>query len=829
MNVHLITPPRATQADIAEGMKHAHKIMEVDVTRMTAAHAWLQEKNSNYNNEESVRDPIAFKDLPTGTVQHTVGAESSAEGAKDVSTGDQSAGAQTVFTATQSNARSSVIVAEGAEALLKAGKYTHTTSSGQTVVYAATSIYQYWDPQKVSGCYVYEMPFGISGPEIERKKPLSRKAWVIAKLSLSHGAFARHPDFLLQEFTVLRNQSMYGVRSQYLKSNPQLSSNIMSVSEADIAAAAKYQDAVKLAREHRKPTPAKPDDVTAPAQQALFTAELPLNFQYGTQAYAVGHRNMLFSMQTFYGIAHTWSTTTPPDLENLRFYARTGVDPNPSPTPASKAQRIADDPPAVAKTFLDQMEIFIKYFYGWDSRNNCSIKGGGLLGTFLAWAIMIEDQQRQSPHWHTVACNYGLPRTLDELMEWIRSPTFCSDILKFAGKVMDETPGLTIDEVTEYIANKKHIIATHPDSGVICSERNNGVVPPSGSVDFNALGGSGPVKLKDTIVVKGLEKKDAEPTKKWEDDQRPPHNLKCIDCGHTFSAHVEAENLALDIVGEEIATKYKASKIEFSAVFVDVVNILEGGRYRDADEARFCRAVCTLIVTMYNEHHHKKSCFKNKKKKKPDSCKQHSDDGHKRKLTCRYGIPLPRKHSFAIVVNDTLYITVENCAEVALPDYIFSIEYQFGTSPFFPYTASHNNIHSMIFQGNTNMSLHSACNGAMWYISNYMTKLPQMILVGTKQVTSWHRQVMREAREDANRADDDTTSAADLQRRRASQRVSAISSVNVSGIEVSSTMAAIYIFHGSTLTMSQPMTPLNVAVSLFVRWGGERVLHAAQV
>ena len=823
VSVHLISPRHAKQSDVAEGIKKAHSILCVRPLHMKKAHEWLCINNEDYNDAGHVPpEPVMFKDLPAGSFKHTItdgpAATASAASAPapaagvDILTADPSASAQTVHPATYTNARASVIISDANEDLMKSGRYTTNSSTGGTVVLAAYKIYPYWLEKNVMGGCTWMAPYGKGGPGLPRSPKMSRKAWACLQMKKSNGIFAKNPDFILAEFSVCRLGTMHAVQSAYLRSNPQISTAIMKLTEADIKTAAAYQDSVKKARQQNEPIPVRPANVKQEAVKALLTSEIPNNYCMGTANYAIYQRNILMCMQLMFGVFHTWCTITPADIEDMKFFNRTGVDVTAAPTAAKKAQCIADDAYAVAATYLAIQDIYIEFCLGFDTKTGKSHPKGGLLGKFRAYAIQTEPQTRGSPHMHVVACNEGFPRTVASLLRWMQNTKYRGDVLKFAKTVLDADPGFTAEEVIKSIASKPHTFGIDPEETRPCSAKL--VVGDQRATDLNFGAGSLPVEKQFVAVEMSMEHQ--QPTKKWSEGQRPPSNLECSLCGHAWSMAVEAEQLALSIVGQNIIDLYNSSNIDFNTIDVTPSHLLPNIDV-GVDERTMAKAICVLFTTRFLEHHHGKNCFKYGASR--SGSRQMAD--RPSAIKCRYNIPIVNEHPYAIVINDTIFITPENNDVITMPDHIHSVEYQFGVHPMFPYSSSHSNLLQMIFLCNLNFTLHAASSGAMFYISKYTTKIPKLAAHGSKQATSYARQLAREAREDddleAEReasGDDAVDDAAVVACRRAAQRANALTYPTTSSIEVPISMAAIFLMQGSTMQTSVRTSPINMNVSI---------------
>ena len=818
VSVHLISPSNATQSDVAESMKKVHKVLQVRPDKLHAAHVFLLANNARYKaSGHSPAQPVLFENLPAGSFKHTTtpaqsNGAAAGTGGTHILAEDPSATAQTVHNPTQTNARSSIVITEGNENLMKAGRHVHTDGTGKSIVYAATSLYPYWDVDNVPGCYVYEMPTGTCGPGADRSAGvhMSRQYWDALVCRIYNSPFSTNADFILAEFSTIRLGVMHSVRSNYLRSNPQMSTTVMSLTEEEVAIAAKYQDDVKRARERNMQIPTKPANVSAAAEQALTVADLPTNHCIGTANYAIKQRNELFASSLLHGTPHTWNTTTPDDIESEAFYQRTCSDNATAATPAEKAQRIADDAFAVAQTYLDITDIWLKYMLGWDEENQSFDPKGGILGTFTWFALQTELQQRGAPHGHAIACNVGFPKTVAQWNEWMKSAEFRAHLFEFAKTTLDDDVGITHNDVVDFIGSVPHECGqASPPGTMCCSATSAGASSRPVGQDY-IQGGERRVALaKEFIVEKEMPRKDTSPTCKWSEGTRPPPNLECQLCGSVWSAAVEAEKLAFTQLGQDIIDRYKGSNIGFNTVPVDASALVLPDL--DLEKHVITKALCTLVATKFLEHHHKAACFKNSRKTAKDAAKQHIDAAARSK--CRYNLPNVPTASWAVIINDSLVVTPENNHIVTLPDVIETIEFQFGTNPIYPYTSSHSNLQLLIFMCNVNYSLHCACTGAMYYITNYQTKLPDLVLPGTKQIAAFVRQINRELREDAQQAGADTDPKA-KQFRRTAQRLNALSySGSVIGVEISIAMAAIYLLRGSTMKTSDRKTSINMAVS----------------
>jgi len=749
LNVHVVMPhgELRNQEAVLDAVAKCKRVVTCRPRQFATAVAWLQTHNPKCEQHASPVLPELFENLPAGAFTVSVAAAS----ASNITSADPAAAAQTVYDQSNTQARSSILVAVDAEAVKRTGGATVTTSLGQELVMSAHSIYPSWLPENLVHMYPTLYPFGRGGPTEKRQesRPVSMAAYVAHCLQLSHRGFSTHPDFLLERYSRARLDQIHSIHYNRLRSNPTLSSAAEQVTVDEFEAAAHYQDRCKLAREQNGAVPPKPVTVTDAATSLLLSAQVPLNFCHGTDVQALRERNMLFALQRHYGGFQHWNTTTPDDLASFYHAARANVPSDASA--ADMARQIAADPAACAQAHLDIVAILIEEFLGWDMKLGKQRPGGGLFGRVHCFGGVDEEQFRGSLHLHILSCIFGLPRTPDHWREWAGSSAFRNLILRFAERTMHAGYPISAETITARAAATEHADATMTD--VVC-ERMRGInlAPGQTAYDFNAppsapasaaptpappraMLPASPPPVPAPFHLARLPRSATHPTKPRSGILHP-HNLECTACGATQCSYGHAMAWALEHATAEVVASYKSGPKGFHGIEIDVAaafipDAAVPAAVHNANAAAMC-----LLVSQYVDHDpgHKRSCFK--------GLKTAAAKTSAKSLGCRFRLPEEvRGSAFAIIVNGDVRLEFGDPRDADDLPTIDVVDLQVGMHAHFPYTPRHSAFQLALFRCNVNTAIVNGLSGACYYLTCYASKLPSCTDTGRKMALAFVRSV----------------------------------------------------------------------------------------
>ena len=289
------------------------------------------------------------------------------------------------------------------------------------------------NPAVLDWAFAHDIPFGEGGVSAARSVRLGLKKWIQRALSLSSMVFAQDLRFVGAVADVYGRRKMMPVA--VMSASPEEYEAYSRISAAEYCLARRYLDDCEAALRRGVPKPPYPGQPgTAAAVRMVRRAQKTLVHLPNSEEERQSGGPRLDARCYAFGNPHSFTTLNPDDtnapalprnvakgLAHLRQVDEEGrLHVFDEVTFGSRAERkacIAENPVGCADWFIDQLEAFIYSLLGWDSKNHCPRKGGGVFGTVLAFVVAIETQQRGGLHAHILLWLKSAPRTTAELIE----------------------------------------------------------------------------------------------------------------------------------------------------------------------------------------------------------------------------------------------------------------------------------------------------------------------------------------------------------------------------------------------------------------------------
>lgn len=551
-------------------------------------------------------------------------------------------------------------------------------------------------------------PFDRGGPKEDRPVPMSWQAHASLLLRCWDRTAARNQTWILIVYDsvvkMLATRDCMSAATRAAGDNPGDAIQV-TVSREELQAATKYHEAKHNAMRAGKPLPARPNGLSASAEQMLRSLTRSTRLIPGTTEHALNRRNQFWALNVFMGCFSHWNTTSQSDAADDAITDVSVGKTNHDRSPEMILKINAADPGACVMYYSELVDVYIHRILGWDKSTHAAVLGGGVFGELAGFAGSSEDQTRKSLHFHSLATTKAFPKTTADMLKYLIKPVNVRALMHHMDTVQSQSHPCHAHEFTSI-----------GDLGHLCE-------PPTPTALPRVT--QAPAKICD--VPAGYRAV----TKVLKLDY--PRVLLC-ECGESETAQSMVRAWALNTCGDDVRESYLAGNTRLSGFKLDF-NLLMLPPPPASSHERFAwdlanateRAKLTLIGINVMEHKpgHMRSCFKHTNA---------SSGAASKRPTCRFRLPAMPCSSSAIVVNgkavcdcvgpctDDSHLTIT--ASYTLAD-VSTMELRVHRPAGFEYTNNHNVIELAVFRMNTDTTVTLGRPGMVYYVTTYATKLPE--------------------------------------------------------------------------------------------------------
>ena len=306
------------------------------------------------------------------------------------------------------------------------GATVHTNQQRQSAIqrlqgtlyvpHATLPVNDYNNPSMWLGAYPWLFPHGKGGPEIERKVPVSLKAYVKHLLNLKDRKFCLDQSFKFHVFNILQKRDV-SLHTSLIIRRPGFHSTASQINTIT------HDTLVKLAEAVEKGS-------TTFQQSNLKSLMKNLNsigsHIRGPPYQKASYRRVIFGLMIHLGTPPLRITISPAAVHSPIFLKIAGYEfiLTDIPSAVERAKLVAEGPVAAAKYFNLLIDSFVKYILGYD-QESC-----GIFGHSSAYYGCIEEQGTGNLHIHMLVWLHGF-KSLSQIIDQISDINFQNNLINY--------------------------------------------------------------------------------------------------------------------------------------------------------------------------------------------------------------------------------------------------------------------------------------------------------------------------------------------------------------------------------------------------------------
>lgn len=299
-------------------------------------------------------------------------------------------------------------------------------------------------------------PFGLGGPDMQRRRRMTLAQHDKYVLSLSTRQFAQDDYYLLYAYDQSQLDEMWKSSFLQVRFKPHEVASINSATSEEVRLAFEHEEnTIDARRRHRAP-PERPElALGAVALQRGVKAVMSKLKLTPEEGY--NQRDELTGLRIDDGDPTMTFTTNVDERKSFAGFTYCGAEYHINLDEAGysdiieKAKRakvISNDPVACAMIFNNMIELIFQHLLGFDLKARKCLKDGGLFGFVKHVYGGVEVQQKNSLHAHFLIWLHGFPKTVAECLDRLKSEVERKNIEDVAGMMRTQSLVIKTDSAT---------------------------------------------------------------------------------------------------------------------------------------------------------------------------------------------------------------------------------------------------------------------------------------------------------------------------------------------------------------------------------------------